>query len=517
MKSKRKYIFIASGIIVLFILGLIFIWSVKPRIKILYEAQRLPVIFPDYSGTVIPPNIAPLNFAINENGKKYYAKVHSIRGDTIRVISRRHKIILPFKKWKKLLRQNAGNELNFDIYVQETGRQWRKYRTITNHIAMEEIDNYLVYRLINPGYILWEKMGIYMRNIQNFNESPLIENTHAEKNCINCHSFCRNSPDNMIFHIRGSLGGTILFKEGIIKKINTGTDYTMSAGVYPAWHPNGKLIAFSVNKINQKFYSWGSESIEVFDKASDLIIYDIEANMITTSPKVSTEHKETMPVWTPDGKYIYFCRALKSDQQQLHDSMKYDLMRISYDAENGEWGETETVLAASESGLSISWPRISPDGRYLLFCMTNHGYFTIHYPSSDLYLMDMKTGKYSRLDINSEHAESFHSWSGNGRWFVYASKKLNGLCSRPFFCYFDKEGKTYKPFLLPQKDPEFYNTYLKNYNVPELVSGRIKIDKWNLVKAVRGKAINAEFDPTVDINALSGATRIIVNGASAPD
>ncbi len=508
MKIKSKYIFIAIAVTALFIIVCIFISSDRPRIRVLYEAQRPPVIYPDYSGTVIPPNIAPLNFTVRENGTMSYAKIYSVQGDTVRVLSRGHKIIMPFKKWKKLLKQNTGNKLYFDIYVQETGRQWRKYRTITNQIANEDIDDYLVYRLINPGYILWEKMGIYRRNIQNFNEKPLIENTQAEKNCINCHSFCRNSPDKMIFHIRGSLGGTILFKDGIIKKINTGTDYTMSAGVYPAWHPNGKLIAFSVNKINQKFYSWGSESIEVFDKASDIIIYDIEANMVTTSPKVSTKHKETMPVWTPDGKYIYFCRAYKPDQQQLHDSVKYDLMRISYDTESGEWGKIDTILSASDSGLSISWPRISPDGRYLLFCMTNHGYFTIHYPSSDLYLMDLETGKYSRLDINSEHVESFHSWSGNGRWFVYASKKLNGLCTRPFFCYFDTNGNTYKPFLLPQKDPEFYDTYLKNYNVPELVSGRIKIDKWNLAKVVRDKAVNAEFDMTVDIDALSGATKI---------
>jgi dipeptidyl aminopeptidase/acylaminoacyl peptidase len=188
--------------------------------------------------------------------------------------------------------------------------------------------------------------------------------------------------------------------------------------------------------------------------------------------------------------------------------MKYDLMRILYNAESGEWGELDTVLTARESGLSISWPRISPDGRYLLFCMANHGYFTIHYPSSDLYLMDLKTGKYNRLDINSDHVESFHSWSHNGRWFVFASKKLNGLCTRPFFCYFDRNGKTYKPFVLPQKDPDFYNTYLKNYNVPELVSERININKWELAKTVQGKAINAEFDPAVNVDALSGATKI---------
>ncbi|UCH13972.1 MAG: PD40 domain-containing protein [Bacteroidales bacterium] len=508
MKIYRKYIFIVSSIIAILVLVYIFKSPAKPKIEVLYTSQNLPAILPDYTNTVIPPNIAPLNFAVKENGDKFYIKIYSVKGDTIRLLTKENSIVIPIKKWKRLLRQNTGNELYFDVYIEETRGQWKRFRTITNLIANEEIDSYLVYRLINPGYILWEKMGIYKRNIQNYDESPVLVNNLAEKNCMNCHSFNRNNPDNMMFHIRGSMGGTILFKDGIIRKINTGTRYTMSAGVYPAWHPSGKLLAFSVNIINQKFYSYGHESIEVFDRASDLILYDIDANMVTTSPKVSTIHKETTPVWSPDGKYLYFTRAHKPENKQIHDSIKYDLMRIGYDIESRQWGDVDTVLAASETGLSITWPRISPDGRYLLFCMANHGYFTIHYPSSDLYLMDLETGEYNHLDINSGQVESFHSWSRNGRWFVFASKRLNDLCTRPFFCYFDSNGKTYKPFVLPQKDPGFYNTFLKNYNVPEMVADRINVNKWELSKVVQGKAINAEFDQSVDIDALSGATRI---------
>jgi dipeptidyl aminopeptidase/acylaminoacyl peptidase len=215
-----------------------------------------------------------------------------------------------------------------------------------------------------------------------------------------------------------------------------------------------------------------------------------------------------MPAWSPDGRYLYFCVAPEFSKDLLYDSVKYDLVRISYDIESGKWGQADTILTARKTGLSISWPRISPDGRYLLFCMANHGYFTIHYPSSDLYIMDLETGKYNRLDINSDHVESYHSWSGNGRWFVFTSKKLNGLCSRPYFCYFDNKGRAHKPFILPQKDPDFYDTFLKNYNVPELVSGPVKINKWNLRKTVNSNAIDAEFDQNVDIDALSGATRI---------
>jgi len=406
------------------------------------------------------------------------------------------------------LKQNIGKDIYCDVFVEETKGQWRRFETISNHIAVEKIDDYLVYRLINPGRILWDQLGIYYRNIQNFKEKRILVNSIVDKDCMNCHSFCLNDPDKMIFHIRGKLGGTILINEKQIKKINTATNYTISAGAYPAWHPGGKFIAFSVNKISQYFHAVSNKKIEVHDSYSDLILYDIEANMDTTSPKISTKKRETMPTWSPDGKYLYFCAAPEFKKDIRYDSVKYSLYRITYEIDSAEWGEIDTILTPRETGLSIAWPRISPDGRYLLFCMAKHGYFTIHYPSSDLYLMDLKTMEYKRLDINSDQTESFHSWSKNSRWFVFSSKRRNGLNARPYFSYIDKNGIVYKPFLLPQKDPGFYDTYLMNYNVPEMVSGSFNFDKWDLTKAVRKKAINATFDTSVNIDALSGATRI---------
>ena len=123
-------------------------------------------------------------------------------------------------------------------------------------------------------------------------------------------------------------------------------------------------------------------------------------------------------------------------------------------------------------------------------------------------MLDMKTKEYGELDINSEHSESFHSWSSNSRWFVFASKRRDGLCSRLYFSYVDILGNTYKPFLMPQKDPTFYDTYIMNYNVPELISGPVTVSHWKLMLEVHRAAMDAKFDPTVDIDALSGATKI---------
>jgi len=283
----------------------------------------------------------------------------------------------------------------------------------------------------------------------------------------------------------------------------------MSAGVYPAWHPDGKHIAFSVNQIGQSFHALKGKSIYVWDKASDLVIYDIQKNIITTSPKVSTKRTENLPNWSPDGKYLYFCSGPEWVDKNKPNQSKYDLMRISYDVETNLWGEVEPIITAEETGKSVSFPRVSPDGKYLLLTMSDFGYFSIHYTSSDLYMLNLKTKEYEKLDINSVHSESFHSWSSNSRWFVYASKKRDSLCSRLYFSYVDSLGNVYKPFIMPQKNPAFYDTYIMNYNVPELIAGPVSVNQGKLILVAHKEPLKAKFDSTVNVDALSGATKVL--------
>jgi len=475
------------------------------------EIDRLPNIDPDYTGITIPPNIAPLNFKINEEGKEFYIDIYtdSKDGKRIRINAGKNIVMIPIKKWKAILSGNRGKELYIDIYQKDENNRWIKFRRIENKIAKEEIDSHVAYRLINLGYVLWSEMGIYQRNVENFDESAIFTNRVADNNCMNCHSFSNNNPETMMFHMRDKHGGTMIVKNGQVNKVNTGTKYTMSAGVYPAWHPDGNHIAFSVNKIVQQFHAGKGKSIYVWDKTSDLVVYDIQTNTITTSPKVSTKRMENLPNWSPDGKYLYFCSAPEWGDKEDAESKKYDLMRISYDVETNQWGDVEPIITAKETGKSISFPRVSPDGENLLFCMSDYGYFSIHFPSSDLYMLDLKTKKYRKLDISSDHSESFHSWSSNSRWFVFASKRKDRLCSRLYFSYVDSLGNVYKSFLMPQKDPTFYDTYIMNYNVPELIDGPVTVSHWNLMKVAHKAPMNANFDPTVDVDALSGATKVV--------
>ena len=129
------------------------------------------------------------------------------------------------------------------------------------------------------------------------------------------------------------MGGTIISTGDSVFKINSKTPYTMSPAVYPSWHPDGQHIAFSVDITRQWFHGVEKRN-EVFDQASDLVIYDIKNNVLTTSPVVSTKARETLPCWSPDGKYLYYCTAPESNDTLEYDELRYDLVRISYNTAN---------------------------------------------------------------------------------------------------------------------------------------------------------------------------------------
>jgi hypothetical protein len=476
-------------------------------------AARLPRMDPDYSGVMIPPNIAPLNFTILEQGTRYQVVIRSHSGKTIRWAGRNPSVRIPMRSWKRLLMENRGEDLFFDVSVAADGK-WVKYDPVKNRIAGEPIDGYVVYRLLEPQYRFWYHMGIYQRNLENFDQTCILKNSVTGGNCMNCHNFCGNDPERMLFHMRmGAAAGTYLLLDGQVAKINLATSFN-KPGAYPSWHPDGDQIAFSVNKITQFFHGKG-EIRDVLDWASDLIIYHLSTNTVSTHPKIADLGRmETFPAWSADGRSLYFSSApalavyTTPDSVVEFDRIRYDLMRIAYDPSSGEWGELETVVRSSETGKSVLMPRPSPDGRFLLFCMAEYGSFPVYRPDADLYLMDLRTGKVSKPEINSERSDTFHSWSRNGRWFVFASKRLDGIRGRLYFCHVDEDGNVSKPLLMPQEDPSFYSTFLKTYNVPELISAPVDVWWQKIVSAAfdQNKMKNVVLDPKVRVDRITGAT-----------
>lgn len=488
------------------------------------RVSRMPTIKPDYTGTVIPANIAPLNFAVLEPGTKYLVKIYSGESESINIPSKTGKIKIPLRRWKLLLNKNRGKQLCFDVYVKNkdghlsTGSRpegWSRYETITNTIAKEDIDSYLVYRFMKPILNWWKNIGVYQRNLENYETKAVLHGQLFSYGCLNCHTFLNNTPDYMTLGIRSSDYGsaTLFIADDKVQKIGTKWTYT-------SWHPSGRLAVYSMNKVRMFFHKTTMEIRDVIDLDSALCYYLVDSQKIKTAPGISEPNRlETYPTWSPDGRYLYFCSApiLWTDRSEIpseyYDKVKYDLRRISYNVETDEWGQPETVLSAEKTGMSILLPRISPDGRFLIFCMCDYGCFPIYRASSDLYLMDLTSpstssgpsGKYEKLPIalpqvNSEYSESWHSFSSNSRWLTFSSKRQDGLFTRTYFSYIDENGQAHKPFILPQKDPAYYDSLLQTYSVPELITRPIEISKIALARAV---CKPAKINPDIPI---TGAT-----------
>jgi hypothetical protein len=372
---------------------------------------------------------------------------------------------------------------------------WKRFTTVTNRIADEDIDGYIAYRKLKPNFNWWRSVGVYQRNLADYSEDVLLHGESFGDGCVNCHTFPGNDPDKMIIGIRGSAYGsaTLLARDGKVEKIGAKWGYA-------AWHPNGKLAVYAIMKVRQFFHRTGMEIRDVVDLDSALLYYDTDERTTKTTPAIADKQRlESYPTWSPDGKYLYFCSAPipwpnREDLPPLdYEKVKYDLVRVAYDSDTKMWGRRETVLSAQKTGLSILLPRISPDGRYLLFCMCRYGCFPVYQPSSDLYLMDLESGEHRKLAINSPYSESWHSWSSNSRWIAFSSKRRGGLFTRTYVSYVDKSGKVYKPFILPQKDPRFYDSCLETYSVPELITGPVRVDSRQLTLAARA-AVSVKVD-----------------------
>jgi hypothetical protein len=468
----------------------------KNNNRISEVVDRTPEIFPDYKNITIPYNIAPLNFAVKEDGDRIFVSLKG-KGQRIDLQYKGDKVIIPQKKWAGLLKDNSGDSIEISVMVSKHG-ELRDYKPFKILIAKEPIDGYLVYRLIMPGFQNWNQMGIYQRSLSSFKVETILDSHVLPGTCMNCHSFAMNDPSNMVLHLRESYGGTILYRNNHLEKLNTRTGKMFGNAAFPYWHPSKKYIAFSVNKVNQIFHATGPNRATAVDLKSDIFVYDIENNKMLTSPVLSAEENfETFPCFSPDGLTLYYCSARAVKLPEKFDKIKYSLCSVSFDPASGKFGDkADTVISGPAINKSISIPRVSPDNRFLMFNMSDYGCFPIYNPEADLYLLNLGTGKYEPMEtLNSDNAESYHSWSSNGRWVVFSSRRGDGLYMKSYLAYIGENGNAGKPFLLPQKDPAFYDTFLFSFNVPEFVKTEVMTNPYQIERVAKTtSAIQAETD-----------------------
>lgn len=457
-----------------------------PEATLLEEELAL---FPDYREVTIPHNIAPLNFKLRTAEPSIL--VLSCGEDQVRIDTEDGVFQFSEKEWKAFMNKVKGQQVKADIYINRN-EKWYLTPSFNFEVSNDAIDAYLVYRRIAPGYRMWNEMGIYQRHLESFTETTFLSNKQTNNNCINCHSFNQQDAKQMLFHQRKTHGGTYFVRNGEIEKLNTKFCDSIATLVYPFWHPSGKYVAFSTNETHQDFHLNDPNRIEVYDNQSNVVIYDIEKHEVLVAPHLfSNENLETFPSFSPDGKELYFCSAPSKAMPDSYRDIKYNLLRVSFDPVNRTIGtKIDTLYNAAKEGRSVRFPRISPDGSHLMYTVSDYGNFSIWHKDADLRLLNLKTGETNCMElVNSKDVESYHSWSSNGYWFVFSSRREDGLYTRPYIAHIDKDGNLSKPFLLPQANPDYYDLSLFSFNIPELVKNAIEVDNYELVQTSKyGKA-----------------------------
>ncbi|MBO7138333.1 MAG: PD40 domain-containing protein [Bacteroidaceae bacterium] len=453
-----------------------------------------PVIWPDYTKVTVPPNIVPLNFLVDDvddviaefkiQGSSQNSGVDETK---FRYGGKANKVQIDEDEWHEMLASAKGKSLSVTVYTKKDGK-WSAYKPFPIYVAEEEIDPYISYRVLPPTFVGYDELSIRQRNLTNFEESIIYNNRQISKGlegqCINCHSYQNYSTDNMMFHMRLQNPGTMIVNDGELIFVNLKNDEMISAAAYNSWHPSLPIIAFSTDHTMQSFHTREVSKVEVMESASDIIIYDIKKNSVQTVLNDSLEF-ELFPSWSPDGKWIYYCSAhyeyqgKYEDTEELLDKYKtlqYNLYRISFDAESMTFGEPELIYDAVAKNRSAVQPRVSQDGRYVLFAEGPWGLFHIWHTSAEIQVLDLQTGQLlDTKPINSDLPESYASFSSNDHWILFESRRDDGNYTRTYFAYFDKQGRLHKPFEVPAEDPEFFRLFLRSWSRPEFMKEPVHI------------------------------------------
>lgn len=519
------------------------------------ESQVLPTIYPDYIGVTVPVNIAPLHFHIDADSTATDFVTRFTAGSEQWTLGSED--VRPgLKKWQqmKAAALDTDGSITIEVFTCKSGT-WQRSKPFSITVSKDSIDPYISYRLISPSYVTYEDLTLNQRCLETFEENLIygnMINTDEENGqCINCHHSQWYNPKRIQFHVRQYLGGTIIAYDGKLQKINLKTDSTLSAGVYPTWHPTKPWIVYSTNNTGQSFHTRDVQKIEVQDTKSNLIFYNLETNEVTPITRDTTDF-DCFPFWSPDGKYIYYvsCHWEKRDTVNMdfelikyYKEVQYNLYRKPFNEQTQTFGPRELIYDAVARNRSVTLPRVSPDGRWLMFTEGQFGVFHIWHNTADLYLMDLaqaqpveptpvtiyspnslpesvlppqannvvretiadslreEQGLRSPLpthirpitELNSPDVESWHCWSSNGAWVIFSTRRTDGNFTRPFIAHHDGNGHFTRPFELPQDDPQYHRQFMRSYNIPEFLSGPVTIRPQEFAALIKKDATPAKL------------------------
>src|ERR1017187_5712024 len=330
-----------------------------------------------------------------------------------------------------------------------------------------------------------------LRDVAETRSRVLLEDMHT---CANCHSFSSDGKtlgmdldgpanDKSLYTLvpvqqkmtirnedviswtsfRGELGGQL--REGFMSQVS----------------PDGRRVVTTIKppgtKGTQFYYVANFEDyrfLQVFYPTRGILVwYDRDARRLQPLPGADDpRYVQTNAVWSPEGKYLVFARAEAKNPNPADGKMaayandpaevpiQYDLYRIPFN--NGKGGKPEAIAGASRNGMSNSFPKISPDGRWIVFVQARNG--LLMRPDSQLYMVPAGGGQARRMSCNTPLMNSWHSFSPNGRWLVFSSKSRSPY-TQMFLTHIDAKGNSTPAILIA-------NSTASNraVNIPEFVN-----------------------------------------------
>ncbi len=434
-------------------------------------AQRLTLLRP-YDGASFPRNIAPPLFQWQDTENDLWRL--SIRpagqNEPLHVITRRTSWRPDARTWEAIKSAKTGEWIDLEVrgLKRTSGGDAEVWMDSSRfRVSTYPADRLIVYRMVTPLFHGYKTPDIHYRFIDSFDADQFLPGEQTY--CTNCHSF-PVSPDipsediDLAIAVRDQLVPET--QRRILGLYNMGSRSAKTLNInsfFMTWDPEGTRVAVTGGYRVSVRPLITLETQEFYVLTADILIVDSETLEVFPLTGASTpENMESFPTWSPDGKTIVFARAEEISMEEGFAERRYNLYKVPYN--DGKGGEATPIPGASHNEMSNFAPRFSPDGKWLVFNKCD--WSSLVAPSSDLWIMSTEDGAEPRpLECNVPYAmDSHHSWSSNGRWLLFASKRDDGIFARIYLTEIDEDGHASPPVELPCKDDT-----MMCFNVPEFL------------------------------------------------
>ncbi len=351
--------------------------------------------------------------------------------------------------------------------------------------------------------------------------------------CANCHSFSRDGK-TLGMDLDGPQNDKSMYAiASVSPNMAIRSEDVIAWSSFPGLLPGHPTIAFmpqlspdgrhAIATLNEEVYVANFKDyrfLQTFYPTRGILAwYSRETTRVEALPGADDPaYVHTNAVWSPDGRHLVFARAKAGDPYPAgrkdaafandpnETPIKFELYRIPFN--EGRGGRAEHIAGASRNGMSNSFPRVSPDGRWIVFVQSRNG--QLMRPDGLLHIVPSEGGKARRMRCNTPLMNSWHSFAPNGRWMVFSSKGRSPY-TQMFLTHIDEEGNDSPAILIENATaanravnlPEFVNLPtdgLVRIEVPAAEFYRLFDRAWNLAERGENLAAIAEWKKALAIS-----------------